>query len=72
MRATPSEYPENVGRRSKLGGELDWNQGDESPECPRCHEAMAFVGQIDSLDAAPDQFGKDYVSFSEYMLATTG
>jgi hypothetical protein len=65
-------YPENVGRRSKIGGDPEWIQHDESPDCPNCHEAMIFVGQIDSLDAAPDQFGEDYVSFNEYMFGDCG
>jgi len=38
-----------LGQRSKLGGEPDWEQADESPVCKDCGHAMTFVGQIDSI-----------------------
>ena len=38
------------GQRTKLGGEPDWEQGDELPECPSCFQAMSFVAQIDSIE----------------------
>jgi len=47
-------YPENLGLRSKLGGGPDWDQGDETPTCPKCGEPMSFVGQIDSIDNNKD------------------
>lgn len=46
-------YPtdrENLGLRSKLGGEPKWQQGDETPACSDCGEPMTFVGQIDSIE----------------------
>lgn len=38
------------GRRTKLGGVPDWQQGDESPVCARCKKKMIFVAQIDSVE----------------------
>ena len=38
------------GERSKLGGMPDWDQLDETPECPNCTQEMTFVGQIDSIE----------------------
>ena len=42
--------PEDLGVRSKLGGKPDWDQTDETPNCPDCGEAMIFVAQIDSIE----------------------
>jgi uncharacterized protein YwqG len=42
--------PEAMGERSKLGGQPDWEQNDETPRCPDCGETMTFVGQIDSVE----------------------
>jgi len=42
--------PNNLGLRSKLGGEPDWVQLDDTPTCPKCGEPMQFVGQIDSME----------------------
>ena len=35
----------------QLGGHPDWLQGDETPTCPVCDEAMALVAQ---LEEGPD------------------
>ena len=48
-------YPKNLGLRSKLGGEPDWAQNDESPACPDCGGEMSFVGQIDSMEHNEDR-----------------
>lgn len=42
--------PDRLGLRSKLGGMPDWVQGNESPRCPGCRNAMTFVAQIDSME----------------------
>jgi hypothetical protein len=34
--------PSAEGLRSKLGGEPDWVQGDERPDCPACGGRMMF------------------------------
>ena len=50
-------YPpgrENLGLRSKLGGDPNWVQGDDTPACPQCGEPMSFVGQIDSIEHKED------------------
>ena len=47
---TPAINPEDLGKRTKLGGDPDWLQGDSTPSCPDCAEAMSFVAQIDSID----------------------
>ncbi len=38
------------GRRTKLGGEPDWEQNDDVPVCGGCKEKMTFVAQIDSVE----------------------
>src|ERR1700732_4024473 len=48
--AVPLDYPENLGMRTKLGGEPDWIQDDDTPECASCGEPMVFVAQIDSIE----------------------
>ncbi|HWY30674.1 MAG TPA: hypothetical protein VNX46_07980, partial [Candidatus Acidoferrum sp.] len=50
-------YPpgrDNLGLRSKLGGDPDWVQGNDTPVCSECGEAMTFIGQIDSIDHKGD------------------
>ncbi len=46
----PNHWIQALGRRSKLGGEPDWVQSDETPKCAGCHKPMTFVGQIDSIE----------------------
>src|SRR5687768_11975734 len=53
-RAVPQEYPEYIGRRTKLGGKPSWIQGDQTPECPSCGDTMYFVAQIDSIEHRSD------------------
>jgi hypothetical protein len=44
--------------RHKVGGEPDWIQGEETPECEDCQEPMVFFGQLDHLgDVEPLQDG---------------
>ena len=43
------------GQRTKLGGEPDWEQGDEHPECSSCFQPMSFVAQIDSVEHWSDR-----------------
>ena len=51
-----SAYPvegsrrEHLGQRTKLGGKPDWDQNDETPECPDCGAPMTFVAQVDSVE----------------------
>ena len=42
--------PSAEGLRSKLGGDPDWVQGDERPDCPACGGRMMFIGQLDSME----------------------
>jgi hypothetical protein len=42
--------PNKLGQRSKLGGEPDWCQQDDTPSCPKCGKTMTFVGQLDSIE----------------------
>lgn len=48
---TGTALPSPMGLRTKLGGEPDWLHAADVPECSQCSEPMAFVGQIDSIDA---------------------
>ena len=63
--------PDSLGLRSKLGGKPEWDQNDETPECPGCGEPMTFVGQIDSIehnaDHNPNQMdcGKQHYMFGD-------
>ena len=50
QKAVPLDYPDNIGKRTKLGGEPDWAQEGEVPVCPECGDLMTFVAQIDSID----------------------
>lgn len=44
------EYPDNLGLRTKLGGEPTFIQGGETPACPDCGKQLHFVAQIDSVE----------------------
>jgi hypothetical protein len=51
----------------------DWIQGDETPACAGCGRDMAFIAQIDSVDAArPEgglfQFGDTGMIYIFYCL----
>jgi hypothetical protein len=47
----PSDGQESTrGTATKLGGEPNWLQGDERPQCPHCKQSMVFVAQIDSIE----------------------
>jgi len=44
------EYPENLGKRSKLGGIPEWVHEEEKVTCLSCKNEMKFVSQLDSID----------------------
>lgn len=48
--ASPTDRRVCLGRQTKLGGEPDWIQNDDTPQCEQCRTAMAFVAQIDSVE----------------------
>jgi len=62
-----SEYPENLGKRSKLGGKPDWIQNDETPKCPKCKKPMTFICQIDSIG-----YTGSAKTTGEYMFGDVG
>ena len=41
--------PAEVGERHRLGGDPEWQQGDETPACRQCGQKMTFYGQLDSI-----------------------
>lgn len=45
---------------SQLGGHPSWQQDAEYPRCPRCRQAMPFVGQVHLGDLAPYSEGTYY------------
>jgi len=47
--AVDLDDPNVHGLRTKLGGEPDWEQSDDHPECS-CYRKMTFVAQIDSIE----------------------
>ena len=73
-RAARLEYPDNLGRRTKFGGEPEWIQGDETPICPECETALVFVAQIDSVehDAPGNPLRRDALTDQDYMFGDVG
>ncbi|MGA2501185.1 MAG: hypothetical protein ABSH20_25890 [Tepidisphaeraceae bacterium] len=64
-----------LGLRSKLGGTPDWDQSDETPQCPHCNGEMVFIGQIDSIehDAKHNPHRVDCLSDEQqYMMGDVG
>jgi hypothetical protein len=43
-------YPDNLGLRTKLGGEPTFIQGGKTPNCSECGKQLHFVAQIDSVE----------------------
>ncbi len=43
------KWNSTAGRAHKLGGQPDWLQSDETPECTSCFKKMTFYGQLDCL-----------------------
>lgn len=73
-RAVRGEYPDNLGLRTKLGGDPEWIQDEETPTCPDCGAAMVFVGQIDSVehDAPENPLRRDALAVKDYMFGDVG
>lgn len=44
----------DLGLRSKLGGEPEWDQDNDTPKCTSCREDMSFVAQLDSIEHEAD------------------
>src|SRR5262245_2749848 len=65
--------PDALGERSKLGGDPDWIQYDQTPICTNCNRPMTFLAQIDSIEHNSDsnphrcRSGKQ-----EYMFGDVG
>jgi hypothetical protein len=74
QRAVPLDYPDNLGLRTKLGGEPEWIQGDDTPACPHCGRQMTFVAQIDSIehDSPQNPLGRDPLGELDYMFGDVG
>jgi hypothetical protein len=68
-RAVELDYPDNLGKRTKLGGEPDWIQSPESTLCS-CGAELTFVAQIDSID----DHGASGIPYNqqEYMFDDVG
>jgi uncharacterized protein YwqG len=66
----------NLGLRTKLGGEPDWEQNNEHPDCPSCTTPMSFVAQIDSIehwsDANPHSRNPIGQGRSDFMFGDVG
>ena len=65
-------YGWQPGDENKLGGDPDWIQYDETPDCPECGEPMEFYGQLDHLGAieALNGGGMIYVFLCRECYAT--
>jgi hypothetical protein len=72
--AVPLDYPDSRGCRTKLGGEPDWVQNDNTPECSCCGQAMTFVAQIDSIAEGPWHTYRHhkYLDAKGYMFGDVG
>ena len=73
-RALRLDYPDNLGLRTKLGGEPGWIQDDETPACANCGSTMVFVAQIDSVehDAPRNPLRRDALADQDYMFGDVG
>ena len=65
------KYPDNLGKRSKLGGKPDWIQFENVIKCDCCKKEMTFIGQIDSIDYS-DHYSKISLSNERYMFGDVG
>jgi uncharacterized protein YwqG len=62
------DYPENLGKKSKMGGKPEWIQNDETPICTDCKKKMEFICQIDSIDYGKEKDEKEYMFGDVGML----
>ena len=46
----PNSNDDDFGKRSKIGGRPNWIQGNNTPNCADCKNAMTFYGQLDSIN----------------------
>jgi hypothetical protein len=67
-----SSVPTEPGHRTKLGGEPQWVQTDETPICKSCQKAMTFIEQIDSIAAQKNDLGKALSDKKSFMFADVG
>ena len=65
--------PNQLGLRSKLGGDPTFIQGGKLPDCPDCGNPMRFVAQIDSIehDWHTNPNARDY-SDQHFMFGDVG
>ena len=73
--AIPTNVPDDSGLRTKLGGDPDWIQDDETPDCDNCDEEMSFICQIDSIhhDSKYNPLRRDCLGRKqEYMFGDVG
>jgi hypothetical protein len=71
-RAYDPDGDDIIGNRTKLGGEPDWIQYDETPACPGCYrDTMTFIAQIDSVDYSGDYPSKKNED-EQYMFGDVG
>ncbi len=62
-----TEFPNNLGKRSKLGGTPEWIQNEEEIICRECNQQMSFVCQLDSIDYTGEVNNNE-----EYMFGDVG
>ena len=43
------KWNSTAGRAHKLGGQPDWLQSEDPPECSSCFKKMTFYGQLDCI-----------------------
>ncbi|WP_406178363.1 hypothetical protein [Streptomyces sp. NBC_00996] len=47
LRVHPAGTPTEAPVLGRLGGEPDWIQDDETPDCPSCADRMAFTAELE-------------------------
>jgi hypothetical protein len=47
LRGHPADTPTEQPVLGRLGGEPDWIQDDETPDCPTCGNRMAFTAELE-------------------------
>ncbi|MDQ2730673.1 MAG: hypothetical protein M3Y56_03355 [Armatimonadota bacterium] len=72
-RAIELDPPDNIGHRTKLGGEPDFIQPGQKPMCRQCRQTMTFIAQIDSIDGLDEYTPAGIVHPEEnYMFGDAG
>ena len=64
------KWNSSAGLRHKLGGQPEWIQGDDTPNCSQCYTQMTFYGQLDCIgdEVSLGDCGMIYVFYCQICL----